>query len=136
MKSNQFILTLLFSLSFSLIFAQNNSDAETYFNYKAQTRGFLHQLKLTKKQLSITNLEETKIHILTKKETKTIDKLFEKINVNSLKSETDIKNLALDKVIKVNIEIICSNKNHHFEFIRWQLPPQLQEFVNYLNQLK
>lgn len=124
MRRSIFILTIVIA-TYSCS-AQNMGLS--MYNYKAETRGFLHLIQLKASSLSVENNGVKNTFTLTKKQLQSINRLFGKIDLNALKNNLDKEAAAVDREIPATLKIVFNDKEHHFEFSHHNLPEKLKEF--------
>ena len=101
-------------------------------NYKAQTRGFLYQIKLESNSIEINNNNTVKTTVLTKNQFIKIDSLLNNINFKKIKDNISTNDLAIDRAIKGVFDLNFEGNTYTFDFNHHKLPNEIEDFLEQL----
>lgn len=119
------IHALLILLPFSNS-CESQEKEQIFFNYYAQTRGFVYSLQLKNNEIELNNNGLVKKISLTEQQYNELYKLFSEINFKKIKSNISTDDLAVDKAIKAICSINMNEKLYSFEFDHNNLPKEIQ----------
>ena len=125
-----FILLLAFNTS-----CQGQEKKNTMMlNYKAQTRGFLYQIKLENNSIEVNNNNTIKTAVLTKNQTDKINNLLNDINFKEIENNISINDLAVDRAIKGVFSLNFNGNSYTFDFNHHNLPKDIEAFIKLLQE--
>lgn len=125
------IALILMLVSSTSCQGQDKKDSIS-LNYSAQTRGFHLAIQLENNLLEVSKNNETQQIELTAKQLKEVIDIVKKIDLNSIKSNISIDDLAVDKAIKGVFELNFNGELYTFEFDHNNAPENIQELLNKL----
>ena len=129
-------MKIVFPLFFMVLFgscnSQNSSDI-TSLKYYAQTRGFLVEIDINKKEIVYNNNEEIDTIITPKGTWNSLSKLATQLDFDKLKNYTLPEELlATDRAIKAELSITTDNDEQVIEFIHGNAPEELKGLIEEL----
>jgi len=126
-------LALLLFFSASCESQDNNNITLTYF---AQTRGFIYSLQLKGNILEVNNNYTVKKISLSETQIKELSKILSETDFEKIENNISIEDLAVDKAIKGNFDLVFNQKKYSFEFDHHNLPQQIKQVLSYLDEVK
>lgn len=126
-----FILSLI---SFTSCQSQEKKEM-LLLTYKAQTRGFIYELKLEDNLLTINKNSAIKKTILNNSQTEYIYNSINTLKLDQIKSNSSIDDLAADKAIEGTLFIAFEENEYHFKLNHHKLPEEIQKLFNELENI-
>jgi len=123
---------LIFSILLSSCNAQNSSDVSS-LKYYAQTRGFLVEIDVNKKEIIYNNNEKIDTITIQKGTWNSLSKLVTQLDFDKLKNYTIPEELlATDRAIKAEFTIKTNIDEQLIEFIHGNPPEELKNIIEEL----
>ena len=127
-------LALLFFFSLSCESQEKKNDLS--MTYIAQTRGFIYSLQLKDNYLELNNNNSIKKLELSETDIKQITKILSEIDFENIENNISIDDLAVDKAIQGNFDLVFKQKKHSFQFNHYNLPEKIKNLLSYLEGTK
>ena len=127
-------LALLFFFSLSCESQEKQNDVS--LTYIAQTRGFIYSLQLKDNKLELNNNNSFKKLELSETDIEQITKILSETDFEKIENNISVDDLAVDKAIQGNFDLIFNKKKHSFQFNHLNLPEKIKQLLSYLEALK
>jgi hypothetical protein len=129
---NTFLILLFISTSCEGQEKNKNLNL-TYF---AQTRGYSYSLQLEDSHLEINDNNNIKKLQLSKTNINELTKILSEIDFTKIENNISIDDLAVDKAIKGNFDLVFKKKKYSFEFDHHNLPEKIKQLLSFLGEAK
>jgi len=130
-----FNILFVLVLSFSQSCQGQEKENTVSLDYSARTRGFQYSLLLKNNVLNITKNGEISTLELSKEQLSDINTLISKIDFTKIESELSEEKAAVDRVIPAKFNLQFNKKEYNYNFEHNNSPSNLQELLNYLENL-
>jgi len=130
------INTLAFLLFFSLSCESQEKKTDLSLTYIAQTRGFIYSLQLKDNKIELNNNNSIKKLELSETDIEQVTKILSEIDFEKIENNISVDDLAVDKAIQGNFDLVFKQKKHSFQFNHHNVPEKIKQLLTYIEEIK